>query len=121
MNPLKGEVPLTLKDGRKYTLVIDMEALIEAESAYGKPLQQMMQDAAARFVGALRAILFGAMRAKHPDVTLRDASGIIMSDAEAVGTALSAAVGAGFPDVSEGKDGPRPRGKTSGANGVKPA
>ena len=41
-NAIKGEVPLNLSDGRNLTLIMDMEALVEAESAYGKPLAQMI-------------------------------------------------------------------------------
>ena len=69
MNPVKGEVPLKLSDGREFVLVLDFEALVEAESAYGKPLAQVMADAATGFVGATRALLYGALRAKHPAVT----------------------------------------------------
>lgn len=123
-NQIKGEVPLRLSDGREFVLVMDMEALVEAESSYGKPLPQMMADAATGFVGASRALLYGALRAKHGGIGLRDASAMFMSDPDTVADALSAAVEAGFPDAAksaEGKDGPRPRGKTSGANGVKAA
>jgi hypothetical protein len=123
MNPVKGEVGLTLSDGRKLTLVMDMEALVEAESAYGKPMAQVMADASAGFVGASRALLYGALRAKHPDVSLRDASAMFASDADAVGQALTQAVEKGFPDAAnaEGKQGARPRGKTSGSSGAKPS
>jgi hypothetical protein len=128
-NPVKGEVPLGLSDGRVFVLVMDMEALVEAETAYGKPLQQVMADASKGFIGASRALLFGALRAKHPDVTLREASAMFMSDPDAAGEALTAAVEAGFPDAkasAEGKARAKPRGslpsgKISGRSGVKPA
>lgn len=123
-NPVKGEVPLNLVDGRTFVLVMDMEALVEAEAAYGKPLAQVMADAAAGFVGASRALLYGALRAKHPTTSLREASALFASDSEAVGEALTAAVEAGFPDVSAGGNVPRPKpnplGKRSGGSGAKP-
>jgi hypothetical protein len=122
-NAIRGEVPLNLSDGRTFTLIMDMEALVEAESAYGKPLQKMMADAAQGFVGASRALLYGALRAKHPDVTLRDASAIFMTDADAAGEALTEAVEKGFPDAAKSAEGKvsRPRTKTSGGSGAKRA
>lgn len=124
-NAIKGEVPLVLSDKRQFMLVMDMEALVEAESAYGKPLQKMMADAAQGFVGASRALLYGALRFKHPHLTLRDASDLFVSDADAVGDALSQAVELGFPQAAttsaEG-NGPKPsRGKNSGGSGAKRA
>lgn len=122
-NATKGEVSLKLSDGRQFTLVLDMEAFVEAESAYGKPLPLMMKDAGAGFVGAVRAMLYGALRAKHPQITLRDASGMFQTDAEAVSAALEQAAELAFPkgDGSEDKEGARPPGKSSGRSGAKAA
>lgn len=120
-NVLKGEVKLKLADSREFVLVMDMEALVEAETAYGKPLQQMMADAAQGFVGASRALLYGALRTKHPAITLREASQLFMDDPDAVSQALSDAVEAGFPKASAEGNAPRPRGKTSGSSGAKQA
>lgn len=125
MNPIKGEVPLILSDGRAYTLVLDFDALIEAEGAYGKPLQKMMADASAGFIGAVRAMLFGALRRKHPMIALSDASGMFMSDSEAVTAALEQAALAAFPDAEDKELGKAPvvarRGKPSGSSGAKRA
>lgn len=121
-NSVKGEAALKLSDGREYVIVMDMEGLVEAESAYGKPLQALMQDAGQGFVGATRALLYGALRAKHPGLTKRDALEILQSDGEAVADALTAAVEASFPEAKangEGGDEPHPPGKPSGASGVK--
>jgi hypothetical protein len=120
-NPIKGEVPLKLSDGREFTLVLDMEALVEAEAAYGKPLAQVMADASAGFVGASRALLYGAMRAHHPSVTLREASALFMQHGEAVSETLTAAADAAMPASAEGNVGKPPRGQTSGGSGAKPA
>ena len=122
-NPIKGEVPLKLSDGRDFVLVLDMEALVEAESAYGKPLPQMMSDASQGFVGAVRAMLYGALRTKQPRVTLGEASAMFISDPEAVSAALEQAATLAFPQAAEGGESanPRPRGKTSGASGAKSA
>lgn len=123
-NPLKGEVLLRLPDGREFTLVLDHEALIEAEALYRKPLQNLMADAMLGFVGACRALLYGALRAHHPNVSAVEATAMFLGEMEAVSVALAAAAEAAFPK-SEGRDGgnpPRPqRGKTSGASGAKSA
>lgn len=125
-NPVKGETALTLADGQSVTLVMDFDALVEAEQAYGKPLAAMMADAQAGYVGALRALLFGAMRAHHPDKTLRDASAIFMHNQEGVAGALMRAVELGFPDQAKrggtvgNGEAQRRAGKPSGASGAKP-
>lgn len=125
VNPLKGEAAVTLEDGRQLVLVLDMEALIEAEAAYGKPMRVVMQEAAQEFVGAMRALLFGALRAHHREFTLRDAGALFASsaDAEAIAAALGDAAEAGFskPAAAEGKEGAHPPGASSGASGAKPA
>lgn len=119
-NPVKGEASLKLKDGRQFVIVMDMEALVEAETAYGKPLAQLMADVSGGFVGASRALLYGSLRANHPDVSLRDASGLFMADPDAVSQALNDAVESGFPDASAEGNVPKPqRGKNSGRSGAK--
>lgn len=121
-NPVTGHVPLTLKDGRQFTLVLDMEALVEAETVYGKPMRRMMADASQEFFGAVRAVLYGALRAKHPNITPREASSMLQTDADAVSAALEAAGKAGFDqgEGSEGKEAAHPPGKRSGRNGARP-
>lgn len=125
MNPVLGEAALKLKDGRTLTLVLDFEALVAAETAYGKPLAQTLADANAGFVGATRSLLFGTLQAKHPEMSLREATSIFMSDGEAVSAALEAASIAAYPaeDKESGKaPAARPRrGKNSGSNGAKQA
>ena len=122
-NALKGETPLKLADGREFVLVLDHEALIEAESLYRKPLPMLMSDAAQGFAGACRALLYGALRAKHPTVTASEASALFFENMDEAGAALAAAAEAGFPKPEEGKRDPHPRrapqaGKNSGRNGV---
>lgn len=123
-NPIRGEALLKLKDNREFTLVLDFEALVAAETAYGKPLAQTLADANAGFVGATRSLLFGTLQENHRELTLRDATEIFMLDGDAVSTALEVATAAAYPveDKKAGKAGavPRPRGKTSGRSGVKP-
>lgn len=122
MNPVKGEVPLVLSDKRTFTLVLDMEALVEAEAAYRKPLAQMMADASAGFLGAQAAMLQGAL-SRHHNVTRGEALDMLRTDLEPVVAALSAAGQAAFPDATgePGNGAPPPAGKTSGASGAKRA
>lgn len=123
MNMVKGEVPLQLKDGSKFTLIFDMEALIEAEATYGKPMHALVQDATRGFMGAIRAMLYGALRAHHSDVILRDVSVMLAENGDVITEALSKAHEAAMPKSAEAAEGndqpPHPRGKTSGASGAK--
>lgn len=122
-NAMKGEAALALADGRSLTLVLDFEAMVAAEGAYGKPIGALMADAAAGFVGAVRAMLYGTLRARHPDLTLSDATGIFLANGEAVSAAIERAALASFPEAGEDRDasGPSPAGTPSGGNGVAPA
>lgn len=119
MNTLKGEALLTLEDGSSFTLVLDFDALIDAESVYGKPLSKLMADASAGFIGAVRALLLGALRRHHPDLTAADASGMLQTDFDAVGAAMQAATEAAFPSA-EGKEPGKARqaGSSSGTSGA---
>lgn len=146
MNPVKGETPLRLSDGRQFKLVLDQAALMEAAYAYtGKPkVQKLLADLVPErdengelvldedgdpikdTIPATRALLFGAMQAFHPEVTLRDAMNMIVEETEPVGAALHEAMTLNFPDMTgaedrEDKNPPptRPRSKRSGRSGAK--
>lgn len=118
-NPLTGAVPLIIEDGREFTLVLDFEALLEAETAYGQPLPKLMSDSVVGFVTALRALLYGALRAHHRAVSFREAGAILKANGDAVRDAITAAAMAGFPDAEDG-DGTNPPRRRSGASGAKP-
>jgi hypothetical protein len=122
-NPLKGEAALRLADGRELMLVLDFEALIAAEAAYAKPLHQLMADSSAGFMGATRALLWGAMQGRQGGLSLADAGALLLSDHAAVLAALGAAGEAAMPAAEGDKAGnaARRRGGTrSGSNGAKP-
>lgn len=122
-NPVKGEVTLRLSSGREFVLVLDHEALIEAETLYRKPLANLMADAMLGFVGACRSLLYGALRAHHPEVTAREAAEIFLGEMEAVSAALAEAAETAFPNGAEGRQEANPpparRGKISGSSGAK--
>jgi hypothetical protein len=122
-NPVKGEVPLKLSDGRDFALVLDMEAMLSVEQNYGKPLPKVMADASEGYLSAIAAIAQAAFIRFHPEVTRSDVLDIMMSDRDALVDALSKASDAAFPDAKPSTEGnaPRPRGKASGSSGAKPA
>lgn len=120
---MRGEVPVRLADGRALTLVLDFEGLVAAEALYGKPVAMLIVDAAQEFLGAVRALLYGALRAKHPELTPADAGAIIQSDGDRISAALESATQRAFPEPgeAEGKEGGNPRkaGTRSGRSGAK--
>lgn len=122
-NPVKGETPLVLKDGREFTLVLDMEAMLSIEDATGKPLPKVMAQAGEGFMSATAAIAQAAFARHHPDITRSDVLQIMQSDADALTDALGKAADAAFPQAQAGNGkAPKaktPRGKTSGRSGAK--
>lgn len=123
LNAVKGEVPLKLEDGREFTLVLDFEALVRAEAAYGKPLGVLLADTMHEFIGAGRCLLYGGLLAHHSEVSVRQVSDFYIGNQAAIIEALGAAIEAGFPKQGgEGKNSgnARPPGKTSGGSGAKP-
>lgn len=122
-NKLKGEILLKLNDGREFVLVAGMEAMIEAEGLYGKPSKQIATDAAEGYMGAIRALFYGMLKRKHPDIKPSDASDLLSEHMDEIGAAMEAASAAASPPESEGKDGTNPRsgrhGKPSGPSGAK--
>lgn len=125
-NILKGEIPLVLADKREFTLVFDMDALIEAEGVYGKPMHQVTADASRGFMGATRALVYGALQAHHPEITAKEAGAILAANTAAITEALTRALDQSMPapEPSAGGNGgapaaKRPPGRTSGASGAK--
>lgn len=122
VNPVKGEVPLKLADGRELTLVLDMEAMIVAEELYRKPVEYVLADAMVGFTGALRAILYGMLRAHHSEVTPSEALEMFVANKEVVARAFeqaSKAAKASKDGEDKERPGPRQRGASSGRSGAK--
>lgn len=121
-NSLKGETPLVLADGREFTLVLDMEALLSVEDLTGKPMQKVMAQAGEGFMTAVAAIAQAAFSRKHPDVTRADVLDIMLSDRDTLDAALGVAADSAFSKVAPGNaPAPKSRGKTSGRSGAKRA
>lgn len=120
-NAIKGEVSLVLADGRAFTLVLDMEAMLSIEEATGKPLPKVMAQAAEGFMTATASIAQAAFSRHHPEVTRGDVLEFIKSDSAALTEALGKAAEAAFPQAAAGNAGADARrpGKSSGRNGAK--
>jgi hypothetical protein len=146
MNPIIGETPLKLSDGRRFTLIADNAGLAKAAQAHtgATKVHRLFADLQPRInakgevevdefgdpvkdtLPATAALLFGLLDARHPQVTQRDAMNMVLAETDAVSEALSAAIQLAFPDAAEGKKGANPprrtgRGKTSGGSGAKRA
>lgn len=118
-NPVKGETPLVLADGREFTLVLDMEAMLSIEDETGKPLPQVMKMAQEGFMTAMAAIARAAFQRSHPDTTRADVLEILRTDQEALAEALGSAAEHAFPqDRKAGNVGKRQAGKSSGGSGA---
>ena len=145
-NSIKGETPLVLSDGREFTLVADHAALIKAAQQHtGKTkLQKLFADMQPELdeegdlvldedgdpvkdvMPATAAFLFGMFDAHHPEVTMREATNMLLGDQECVMEAITAASANGFGSGSDEGNVPAPKAKTqhgkrSGRSGVKRA
>jgi hypothetical protein len=93
-NRIYGEARCGLEDGRELTLRFDFGALVEAEEAADAGTEAMMKELSkggARLKVA-RAMLYGALRHHHPDLTLADAGDLLLTDANAVSEAMGNAM-----------------------------
>jgi hypothetical protein len=122
-NPIKGEMPLKLSDGREFVLLSGTTALAEAEGVYGKPAHDIAADAQAGYMGAIRALFYGMLKRKQPSMTLDDAGDLLDQFFGEIEIAMEAAAKAAAAKQTEDRKSANPpkprRGKTSGANGVK--
>lgn len=119
-NPIKGEVPLKLSDGREFVLVFGPTAMAVAEDVSGKPLPEIGAAAEKGFFGALLALFYGMLKARHPSMTYDEAGQIAIDYPDEIRAALDRAAERGLPDQEpEGKKGANPRSKNSGHSGSK--
>lgn len=96
-NHFYGEASVTLSDGRTLTLRRDFNALAEAEEAVGVRMDVITKalQAGGPVLKFTRALLWGALRAHHPDVTLEDAGELLMAEPEAINAAMERATSNG--------------------------
>lgn len=90
-NPAKGEVAFKVADA-EYTLKFSTNAICEMEEAVSKGLNSILQNM--ERLSYVRALLWAALRAKHPDISLAATGEIIdragmKSTTDAVGKAIA--------------------------------
>lgn len=81
-NPERGEIALTIGD-RVYTLVTDFNARCEVEALFQTDDKPFGYEKVALFAASyssthLRAIVWGALRRYHPEITLVQAGELIL-------------------------------------------
>ncbi len=103
-NAMKGEASLTLSDGTDLTLTYDFNALCEVEDAANRSISDVLLEISkgAPRLSTARALIFGGLRARHPDIDLNQVGPMIMSDGQALTEAMQKALTAAFP-TTEGK------------------
>jgi hypothetical protein len=102
-NPVRGEAACILEDGRTLTLVIDFEALAVAEDIADIGVNELLASLANNpRMKVLRAIVFGALQARHPEIGLDDVGSFLLTDdASPISEALGKAMGGAFPQASQ--------------------
>lgn len=81
-NPIFGEAAAKLSDGRTLTLRYDFNALCEIEDADGRSFTEInseLQSGNIR-IKTTRAVLFGGLRAHHPDLTTAEAGDLMLTE-----------------------------------------
>lgn len=93
-NRMFGESRLPLSDGRELTLRFDFGALVEAEEAADLGTEEIMKAMAGGKprLKIARAMLYGALRYHHPDVTLGEVGDLMLTDGDAISQAMGAAM-----------------------------
>lgn len=116
-NRERGEVDLTV-GSETYTLRLSTNALAEVEDLLDQDFGEILQRMEAGRVGAQRAMLFAALREKHPTVTLLDAGQMLDTDRRAVNEALGNALTLAF---AENKGGAKENPPTASSEAGKPS
>ncbi|WP_288413852.1 hypothetical protein [uncultured Novosphingobium sp.] len=120
----KGEVSLDLGDVGRFTLAFDMQALVAAEEAADRPIADLLDRAKRGFMGASRAIFFGALQRHHPETSIDDVDELLNVHGDTIAHALGKTLDASMPAADaaaravEGKQGANPPGKSSGRSGA---
>lgn len=115
-NPFKGEASVTLADGRTLRLRRDFNALAEAEAAVGVRMDEITRiiQSGGPVMKFTRALFWGALQAHHPEIALVEAGEILMSDGEAISTAMAGAAAGGEARPEGGKNPPAKRRRGTG-------
>lgn len=111
-NPNKGEALLKVGEV-EYTLVFDINNLCSVEGLLDKTIGEIFEQIDSLRV--IRALIWGGLRTKHPEVTLEQAGAIVetIGGAGAALDLLGQGLTGAMPEAKEG-NGSRPR-KGAGA------
>lgn len=118
-NPLRGEVDLVAGD-KTYVLRLGTNALVEIETVLGgMDFGEIVTSLASGHNRAtvLRAVLWGALRRNHPDLSLFDAGDLIDDYPAEIGKAIGDVIKLAMPDAPKGAGG-NPR-KPAGGTGTR--
>lgn len=113
-NAAQGEAML-VSDGKELTLRYDFDALCAVEDAADKAIGDVLIELSqgSPRLTTVRALIYGGLREHHPEVTLKEAGELFLSDGPAVSEAMNKALSAAFPKMAEGKQGENPRKRRS--------
>lgn len=114
-NPVKGEASVTLASGEELTLRYDFNALAAVEEAADKPIAEVlgaMSNGVPRLTVA-RALIYGGLREHHPEVDVKAAGELVLSDGKALVDAMRKALASAFPQAEGRKGGNPPKSKTA--------
>jgi hypothetical protein len=101
-NLARGEASFTTHAGQKLTLVVDFNALAEAEYAVDMGANEILSGLSKGRIKAMRGITLGALARRHPDMTIDDVDELLQGeDAGPLAETLMQAVQAAFPQPSE--------------------
>jgi hypothetical protein len=104
-NAERGYVDLTVGD-KSYQLRFSTNALAEVETLLDRDIGEIVNQLQAGRISALRALLYAALREKHPKVSLLDAGDILDGDRAMVGEALGKALNLAFPESTGAAENP---------------
>jgi hypothetical protein len=114
-NIARGEASFTTSAGQTLTLVVDFNALAEAEYAVDMGANDILAGLSKGRIKAMRGITLGALARQHPGMSMEDVDTLLMGeDAGPLGNALMKAVEGAFPkpEAAAGANPPAPPGST---------
>jgi hypothetical protein len=119
-NLQRGEASFTTSAGQTLTLVVDFNALAEAEYAVDMGANEILAGLGKGRIKAMRAITLGALSRRHPELGMDDVDLLLQGDDGApLAEALMKAVTAAFPQAEAAAEA-NPR-KAQGSTGTSSA
>lgn len=105
---VRGEGTCVLSDKSELTLVINFNALAEAEYDADMGVNDILAelDRDQPRMKIMRAIVWGALREKHPNITSEMVGDLLLSEFEGVAAGIREAMSAAFPEAIGGDENP---------------